>query len=73
MTNGIEQVRRQLAYRPFRVFWLETIAGMRIKVERAEWFHEIPEGPIYISDARGVTITWWSDLTDTVEIEGPSK
>ena len=73
MNKSIEAVQRQLAYRPFRPFWLVTVAGMRIRVQRPEWFYEVPDGPIYISDTRGVTITWWSDLSETVEIEGPTE
>lgn len=40
--NLEQQVRTQLAYRPFRVFRLETTGGFQFEVERPECFFEYP-------------------------------
>jgi hypothetical protein len=73
MEHNIDNVHKQLAYKPFRPFWLETVGGTRIQVARAEWFHEVPDlGALVISDYTGVTITYWHDLTETIEVEGPA-
>jgi hypothetical protein len=72
MNLANDDVRAQLAYKPFRPFWLETIGGSRLYVEKAEWFYEVPGlSTIIISSPNGVTITYWQDLSDTIEIEGP--
>lgn len=70
-----ENVRKQLEYKPFRPFYLETVGGNIIRVERAEWFHEVPNmsGQLIISDENGTTITYWKDLTDAIEIETPKR
>lgn len=74
MQQSKEAVYKQLAYRPFRVFWLETLGGTAIRVARPEWFHEMPQGPLIINDEAGaVTLTWWTDLNDTIRIETPEK
>jgi hypothetical protein len=69
----IENVRTQLAYKPFRPFWLETIGGTKIRVQRAEWFYEVPGsfGKLFISDSESSFITYWGDLIETIEIETP--
>jgi hypothetical protein len=41
MTNGVANVRSQLSYKTFQPFCLETIGGTRIRVAKAEWFHEV--------------------------------
>jgi hypothetical protein len=41
--NGRGNVLAQLAYKPFRPFWLETVGGTRIRVGKAEWFYEVPQ------------------------------
>lgn len=70
-----ENVRKQLEYKPFRPFYLETVSGKMIRVERAEWFHEVPkmQGQLIISDESGVTITYWQDLIDTIEVDAPKR
>lgn len=69
--HAITEVKKQLAYRPFRPFSLQTVGGTRIYVERAEWFHEVPDGPLLITETDGTTITWWFDLVDIIEVENP--
>lgn len=73
--NHIQNVKTQLAYKPFRPFWLETIGGTRIRVERAEWFYEVPHtlGKLFISDSEGSFITYWSDLIETIDVETPNE
>lgn len=69
-----ENVRKQLEYKPFRPFYLETVGGNIIRVAKAEWFHEVPKlGRLFISDENGTTITYWKDLSDTIEIETPKQ
>jgi copper oxidase (laccase) domain-containing protein len=75
MTKNIPDVRKQLKMNPFRPFWLETIGGNRIRVVRSDWFHEVPEadGLIYIYDEEGTTITRWSDLGETIQVDDPGS
>jgi hypothetical protein len=73
MNKAIASVKRQLLYKPFRPFSVITVAGMRISIGKAEWFYEVPNGPLIISDPAGVTVTWWEDLSETIDIVGPIK
>ena len=39
----IEQIHKQLAYRPFRPFLVETSGGTLIRVSRPDWVYFPPE------------------------------
>lgn len=41
--NIEQQIRTQLAYRPFRIFRLETTGGFQFEVARPECFLEYPK------------------------------
>lgn len=69
--KDLQQLRQQLAYRPFRPFWLETIRGSRIRVVRPEWFVELPGQPdkFFVLHEGYVTISRFSELTDFIQVE----
>ena len=71
--KAIAEVKKQLAYRPFRPFDLQTVGGTRVHVEKPEWFHEVPDGPLLITGWDGTTITWWFDLVDIIEVDNPTE
>jgi hypothetical protein len=72
--KDLANLRQQLAYRPFRPFWLETIAGTRIRVLRAEWFVEVPSRTSFVVFDEGfVTVGRFSELTELVQIEQPKS
>lgn len=39
----IEQIHKQIAYRPFRPFLIETSGGTLIRVARPEWIYFPPD------------------------------
>jgi hypothetical protein len=51
--NIEQQIRTQLAYRPFRVFRLETTGGFQFEVGGPECFFEFPRGGfvVFVNDA----------------------
>lgn len=67
------QLHECLSYRPFRPFWLETIAGTRIKIEKAEWFLELVDAPdrFIVLHSGFVTFGHFSELTDLIQMEDP--
>jgi hypothetical protein len=72
--KDLTQLRKHLAYRPFRPFYLETIGGTKIQVERAEWFVEAPGLPdqFVVFHPTHVTVGLFSDLTDLIEVKTPT-
>ena len=73
--KDLAQLRQQLAYRPFRPFWIETVGGTRIRVTRPEWFVEVPGqlGKFIVFNEELVTISNYSDLTDLIQVESPTQ
>lgn len=39
----IEQIHKQIAYRPFRPFLIETSGGTLVRVSRPDWIYFPPE------------------------------
>jgi hypothetical protein len=39
----IEQIHKQIAYRPFRTFLIETSGGTLVRVARPEWIYFPPD------------------------------
>lgn len=70
--KNIAQLRECLSYRPFRSFWLETIGGTRIFVEKPECFIAIDERFVVLLPST-VIYGRLSDLTDTIEVEDPAE
>jgi hypothetical protein len=71
--KNLTQLKRQLAMRPFRPFWLETSGGKRIRVSRPDWFIEVPErwGTFIVFGEGFVSHAHYGDLTDLIEVEDP--
>jgi hypothetical protein len=71
--KDITQLKKQLAVRPFRAFWLETTGGTRIRVSRPDRFIEVPErwGTFIVFGEGFVTHAHYADLSDLVEVEDP--
>jgi hypothetical protein len=70
-----DKIRKQLALRPFRVFWIETVAGNQIPVERPDWFFEPPDsgGEFAVFDRTGYSLLNYRDVTSVVAVETPRK
>ena len=73
--KDLAQLRQQLAHRPFRPFWIETVGGTRIRVTRPEWFVEVPGqlSKFIVFNEELVTISNYSDLTDLIQVESPTQ
>jgi hypothetical protein len=71
--KDLTQLKKQLAMRPFRPFWLETSGGTRIRVGRPDWFIEVPErwGTFIVCGEGYVSHAHYGDLTDLIEVEDP--
>ena len=72
--KNLNRLRQQLAYEPVRSFWLETVGGTRILVERRAWFREIAElDSFVVAHQNGViTVGPFSDLTDLIVVATPT-
>ena len=76
--KDLQQLHQQLAYRPFRPFLLETVAGSRIEVLRPDWFVEVPSGDgrterFVVFHEGFVTLGHFSDLTDLIQAQDKSQ
>jgi hypothetical protein len=71
--KDLAQLKKQLAMRPFRPFWLETSGGTRIRVSRPDWFIEVPErwGTFIVFGEGFVSHSHYADLTELIEVEDP--
>jgi hypothetical protein len=74
MANPL-QIKRQLAIRPFRAFWLETTGGNQIRVMRPEWFYDVPDsnGEFVVFSDSVVHVLNYRDILDNVTVEGPAR
>jgi hypothetical protein len=69
------QIKNQLALRPFRVFWIETIGGNRIRVTRPDWFFEPPDsmGEFIIFGDGVIRVLNYAHILDNITVEGPPR
>jgi len=59
----IEQIHKQLAYRPFRPFLVETSGGTLIRVSRPDWVYFPPEtGHLVIFEGSGASYINFRDV-----------
>ena len=67
----IEQIHKQLAYRPFRPFLVETSGGTLIRVSRPDWVYFPPEtGHFVIFEGSGASYINFRDVR-SVLVEQP--
>jgi hypothetical protein len=71
--ENVDKIHRQLAMKPFRPFWVYTTAGSQIRVDRPEWFWEVPDshGEVAIFGHQGYALLNYRDVSSLVIVEVP--
>jgi hypothetical protein len=59
----IEQIHKQVAYRPFRPFLIETSGGTLVRVSRPEWIYFPPDtGHFMVFEGNGAAYIDFRDV-----------
>ena len=67
----IEQIHKQIAYRPFRPFLIETSGGTLVRVARPEWIYFPPDtGHLIVYEGGGAAFVAFRDVR-SVLVEQP--
>ena len=69
--ENAEKIHEQLTRRPFRPFWVHTTGGNQIRVERPDWFLEVPDsgGEFAVFGHQGYALLNYRDVSSLIVVE----